>query len=255
MPRVVVVSGGGTGIGRAVARSFSADGEQVVLLGRRSEVLAQARNELADAAPDAPPVVPLSVDLTEPDQVMRVRDELADRFGVVDVLVNNAGANVLNGADPAATGGLHGALQHWLGNFHSNVITAMLLTEALRDILASPGGRVVFLSSIAAYRGSGSGSYGAAKAALHPYAFDLSAALGGRGITVNVVAPGYVTETEFFGAALPQARHDMLVRQAHTGRASRPEDVAATVRWLAAPEAAQITAQIVQVNGGAERGR
>jgi NAD(P)-dependent dehydrogenase (short-subunit alcohol dehydrogenase family) len=255
MPRVVVVSGGGTGIGRAVARSFARDGEQLVLLGRRSEVLDQAVKELAHAAPDAPAAVPLGVDLTAPEQVARIRDVIVERFSGVDVLVNNAGGNVLLGSG-APAGGLEHAAWHWSGNFRSNVLTAVLLTEGLRDRLASPGGRVVFVSSIAAYRGSGSGSYGAAKAALHPYAFDLSAALGERGVTVNVVAPGYVVDTGFFGAdGLPRARHDLLVGQTHTGRASTPDDVAATVYWLASPRAAQITAQIVQVNGGAERGR
>ncbi|MEV0607389.1 SDR family oxidoreductase [Polymorphospora rubra] len=254
MARVVVVSGGGTGIGRAVARSFVADGEQVVLLGRRAEPLREAARELAAAAPAAPVALPLTVDLAEPTEVTRVRDELVDRFGAVDVLVNNAGGNALVGGG-APDDGLAGVRWHWESNFRTNVLTAVLLTEALRDVLTSPGGRVLFLSSIAAYRGSGSGSYGGAKAALHPYAFDLSAALGERGITVNVVAPGYVVDTEFFGGGLPAARHDVLVGQTHTGRASRPDDVAASVHWLAAPEAAQITAQIVQVNGGAERGR
>lgn len=252
MASVVVVSGGGTGIGRAVATTFARDGAQVVLVGRRAEVLTAAEKEIRSAAVRGS-VWSVPADLTDPADAALVRDAVVDRHGSVDVLVNNAGGNAMVGApadpDLATTAG------HWLANFRGNVLTAVLLTEAMRDVLTSPGGRVILLSSIAAYRGSGSGSYGAAKAALHPYAYDLAAALGPRGITVNVVAPGYVTDTEFFGGGISPARHEMLIRQTSTGRAGTPADVADTVRWLASPEAGHVTAQVVQVNGGAERGR
>ena len=188
MTRTVVVSGGGTGIGRAVAAAFAADGGNVLV---------------SEAAPPE---------------------------------------------------GLAGVAWQWEGNFRANTLTAVLLTEALREHLASPGGRVLLMSSIAAYRGSGSGSYAGSKAALHPYAFDLAAQLGPRGITVNVVAPGYIEDTGFFGGRLSDERRDTLIGQTHTGRAGTPEDVAETVRWLASAGAGHITAQIVQVNGGAERG-
>lgn len=124
----------------------------------------------------------------------------------------------------------------------------------MKQRLASPGGRVLFVSSIAAYRGSGSGAYGAAKAGLHPYAHDLARELGPRGITANVVAPGYIEDTEFFGGAIDPARRERLVGDTSTGRAGTPGDVAATLHWLASPAAGHVTSQVVQVNGGAERG-
>jgi 3-oxoacyl-[acyl-carrier protein] reductase len=134
------------------------------------------------------------------------------------------------------------------------VLTAALLTEALRNRLAEPGGRVLFVSSIAAYRGSGSGAYAAAKAGLHPYAHDLARQLGPHGITVNVVAPGYVEDTEFFADTMDEARRARLIGDTVTGRAGTPGDVASTLHWLASPAAGHVTSQIVQVNGGAERG-
>lgn len=88
-----------------------------------------------------------------------------------------------------------------------------------------------------------------------PYAVDLAAELGPRGITVNVVAPGYVADTEFFRDRMTPERHQTLVGQTATGRASTPADVAETVHWLASAGAGQVTAQIVQVNGGALFGR
>ncbi|MFJ6577173.1 SDR family NAD(P)-dependent oxidoreductase [Streptomyces sp. NPDC091368] len=279
MSRVVVISGGGTGIGRATAELFARAGDRVVLVGRRADPLKRTADEITETlarhgAGDDPhgagagtstgsgagagagaEVTTVVADLSETAGARHVRDVVREQFGRVDVLVNSAGGNAAFGS-PAGDGDpLDETAEHWLGNFRSNVLTAVLLTEALRDLLASPGGRVVLVSSIAAYRGSGSGSYGASKAALHPYTYDLAAALGPRGITVNAVAPGYVADTEFFRDTLAPERERTLVGQTLNGRAGVPDDVARTVRWLAAPESSHVTAQIVQVNGGAERGR
>ncbi|MFC7730912.1 SDR family oxidoreductase [Actinomadura keratinilytica] len=211
-----------------------------MIIGRRADVLEKTAGELGATAVPA--------DLSEPAQVERVRAVLADRFGSIDVLVNNAGGNV------ERHGASGGVAERWTGNFRANVLTAVLPTEAFRDLL-NPSGRIVFITSIAALRGSGGTSYGPMKAALHPYAFDLAAALGPRGVTVNVVAPGFIADTEFFGGTLDDERRATLVAQTHTGRAGTPQDVAETVHWLASPGAGHVTAQIVQVNGGAERGR
>ena len=143
----------------------------------------------------------------------------------------------------------NGLFTEWLPKHYS-----VVLTEALKDRLADPGGRVLFLSSIAAFRGSGSGAYAASKAALHPYAHDLARQLGPRGITVNVVAPGYVEDTGFFGDAMSEERRARLIAETSNGRAGTPGDVAATLHFLASHAAGHITSQIIQVNGGAERG-
>jgi 3-oxoacyl-[acyl-carrier protein] reductase len=245
MTRNVVISGGGTGIGLAAARAFAGDGDQVVLLGRRAEVLEKA---------GAPGALTFAADLAEAGDVRRVVEFVRQEIGTVDVLVHSAGGN--GGLEPPAESEepLDGVLHDWTVNFRLNVLTAVLLTEALKDRLAEPGGRVLFLSSIAAYRGSGNGAYAASKAALHPYVHDLARQLGPRGITVNAVAPGYIEDTEFFGGPVDAARRERLIGETSTGRAGEPGDVAATLHWLASPGAGHITSQILQVNGGAERG-
>ncbi|OEV11707.1 SDR family NAD(P)-dependent oxidoreductase [Streptomyces nanshensis] len=261
MDRAVIVSGGGTGIGRAVARRFAADGDRVLLVGRRAEVLREAAETIAaDADADAGAggageVRTLAADLTDPEDARRVREEAVARFGRVDVLVNNAGGNVeyaASGAD--APSGLDGVAWQWRSNFESNVLTAVLLTEALADLLQEPGRRVVLLSSIAAYRGSGTGSYAAAKAALHPYVYDMAGRLGPHGATVNAVAPGYIEATGFFGDRMTEQRRGQLAAQTVNGRVGTPEDVADVVHWLCSPGAGHVTGQIVQVNGGARYG-
>ncbi|CAL9430325.1 SDR family NAD(P)-dependent oxidoreductase [Streptomyces griseomycini] len=245
MTRNVVISGGGTGIGLAAAQAFARDGDRVLLLGRRAEVLEKA---------EVPGASTYAADLSDPAAVRGVAGFVAREFGTVDVLVHSAGGNGM--LEPPAGGGdpLEAVAHDWTVNFRLNTLTAVLLTEALKERLAEPGGRVLFLSSIAAYRGSGSGAYAAAKAALHPYVHDLARQLGPRGITVNAVAPGYVEDTGFFGGAMEEERRARLVAETSTGRAGAPGDVAATLHWLASHGAAHITSQIVQVNGGAERG-
>ncbi|WP_436501652.1 SDR family NAD(P)-dependent oxidoreductase [Actinokineospora sp. HUAS TT18] len=250
MTRNVIVSGGGTGIGRAVAARFAQDGDQVVLLGRRADVLDKAAAEIAGPGP-AP--IAVAGDLADPVDVEKITAELVDRLGHIDVLVASAGGNATFNA-PAGLSGVAGVAWNWTENFRLNTLTAVLITEALRPHLADSA-RVLLISSIAAYRGSGSGSYAASKAALHPYAYDLASALGGRGITVNVVAPGYIADTEFFQGKLAAEREKTLISQTHTGRAGTPADVADTTHWLASAAAGQVTGQIIQVNGGAERGR
>lgn len=245
MTRNVVVSGGGTGIGLAAARAFAADGDRVLLLGRRAEVLEKA---------EVPGALTYAADLSDPHAVRGVARFVAAELGTVDVLVNNAGGSGGLETDVAPEDPLEAVAHTWTVNFRLNVLTAVLLTEALRDRLASPGGRLLFLSSIAAYRGSGSGAYSAAKAGLHPYAFDLARNLGPRGVTVNVVAPGYIEDTDFFGGPMDPERRERLIAETSTARPGTPGDIAQTLHWLASPGAGHITAQVIQVNGGAERG-
>lgn len=245
MARNIVISGGGTGIGRAAAHAFAADGDRVLLLGRRAEVLEKA---------GVPGALTRAADLSDPAAVRGVARFVAEELGTVDVLVHSAGGAGYLEPESGSDDPLDAVAHAWTVNFRLNTLTAVLLTEALKDRLAEPGGRLLFLSSIAAYRGSGSGAYAAAKAALHPYAHDLARQLGPRGITVNVVAPGYIEDTGFFGDTMTEERRARLIEETSDKRAGTPGDVAATLHWLASPGAAHITSQVIQVNGGAERG-
>ncbi|MEV0319923.1 SDR family NAD(P)-dependent oxidoreductase [Streptomyces sp. NPDC050658] len=245
--RRIVVSGGGTGIGRAVAGSFAADGDRVVVVGRRDKVLEDAAATL-NARHGSGLVSWVAADLAVPEHVRRAADFItAD--GDVDVLVTNAGGNVAPGRgatlEDIATG--------YRSNFDANVLTCVLLTEALLPHVRRPGGRIVHLSSIAALRGPG--SYGGSKAAVNTYTFELAQRLGAEGVTVNAVAPGFVADTEFFGDRATPEFIAARVGRSLTGEPGRPDEIAAAIRYVASPEAAYLTGQIVHINGGAALGR
>ncbi|MEZ0075590.1 SDR family NAD(P)-dependent oxidoreductase [Planotetraspora sp. GP83] len=245
--RRVVVSGGGTGIGLATAEAFAADGDKVIILGRRRDVLSEAAAKL-NSAYDGELVSWIPADLSDPEQTKSAVETIA-RQGPVDVIVTNAGGNVASSHD----GTLAGIADAYRRNFEANVLTAVLLTEGLLPHLNRPGGRVVHLSSIAALRGPG--SYGGSKAAIHAYTFDLAQQLGAEGVTVNAVAPGFVADTEFFGDRATPEFVQARIKQSLTGKPGMPYEIAAAIKYLASPEAAYITGQILHVNGGAMLGR
>ena len=248
MARSVVVSGGGTGIGRAVARRFALHGDNVTIIGRREDVLAAAAAEI-NAEAGAERVSGVAADLSQPDQVERAAAALLADTDAVDVVVNAAG-----GVGGAAEQGLQGVETDWEGEFRSNVLTAVLLVAALGPRLRRPGAAIINVSSIAALAGGGD-SYSAAKAAILGWTLDLATRQGRDGIRVNAVVPGYVTGTEFFGERMTPERHQRLVDRTLLGRPGTPEDIAGSVFFLASPDADYVTGQLLQVNGGALLGR
>lgn len=239
MSRNVVVTGGGTGIGRSIAARFTEAGDAVTVLGRRQDVLERAARELG------PNVRPVVCDLADPDAVAAA---VCDLPAQVDVLVNNAGSR-----ETITGGGPHATMARWRGDFDRNVLTTVLITESVRDRITPDTGRVITLSSAAALRGAG--SYGAAKAALHAWNNYLAAQLGSSGITANIVAPGTVGGTEFFGHRLTEAETNRRAGRTLVGRIGQTREIAGCVYFLASPEASYITGEILHVNGGETLGR
>ncbi|MBN9158053.1 SDR family oxidoreductase [Microbacterium sp.] len=241
---LAVVSGGGTGIGLASALRLARDGFDLTLIGRRTAVLDAASARIREQTPAAA-VRTIAADLQDPAQVERAAAEVE---GSVAVLLNNAGGNVLDRGE-----GLAGIAENYEANLRLNVLTAVLLTEALLPRLVRPGGRIISISSIAALRGAN--GYGAAKAAIHGWMMGLAADLAPEGVTVNAVAPGYVPDTGFWdGRRTPDIVASRLA-QVPMNRAGTPDEVAGAVSYLAGPEGGWTTGQILQVNGGALFGR
>lgn len=241
----VVVSGAGTGIGRATARRLVLDGFHITAVGRRQEPLDRLVGEMGGCAEA------IAADVATEAGVTAVAAAVSSA-GRRCVGVVAAAGGVSAGSSAA---GLPGVRRDWQASFESNVLTAVLLVEALRELAERDGGRIVVLSSVAALRGSGGGPYGAMKAALHAWVYDLARELGRHGGTANAVAPGFVPDTEFWAGRLTAESRRERAAQALVGREGTPQEIASLIAWLLGPDGGWVTGQVLSPNGGVVLGR
>ena len=243
--RKILVTGSSRGIGRAVAEAFARSGDAVAVHHRDSPDLAA---EVAASLPGDGHVV-VQADISDPSAVRTMVDAAAAGLGGLDVLVNNA-ASYGRAGHPVSDVSYEQWQQVWQETIGLNLIGAANVTWcAVQHMIAAGGGRIVNVSSRGAFRGEPEQpAYGASKAGLNALGQSLAVALAPHNIVVSAVAPGFVA-TDMAAAHLEGASGDAIRAQSPFGRVARPEEIAAAVLYLAAPEAAWASGAILDLNG------
>ncbi|HEY9338541.1 3-oxoacyl-[acyl-carrier-protein] reductase [Kribbella sp. NPDC003505] len=229
MGRSVLVTGGSRGIGLAIATAFKEAGDQVAVTYNTS--------------PPPEGFLGVKCDITDQEQVDAAFDTIAEQHGPVEVLVANAGITrdtlLLRMSD-----------DDWDAVLQTNLTGSFRVARrAAKGMLRLRKGRIVFISSVVGLLGSpGQVNYAASKSGLIGMARSIARELGSRGITANVVAPGFV-ETDMT-AVLPEETQKQYLSQIPLGRFGLTEEIANAVRWLSSEEAGYITGAVIPVDGG-----
>jgi NAD(P)-dependent dehydrogenase (short-subunit alcohol dehydrogenase family) len=245
--RHALVTGGGTGIGAAIARRLSAQGAAVTLAGRRSQPLEALAAEL-------PRACAAKGDVTHVADVGHILDTAHEAFGAVDILINNAGA--------AESTPFHLVdAESWRRMMSVNLDALFVVTQAtLPDLRAAPGGRIVTIASTAGVKGYPyTVAYCAAKHGAIGFTRALALELARTSVTVNAVCPGF-TDTAIVDDAVariaaktgrdPEQARRELASYNPQGRLIEPEEVADATLWLCLPSSRSITGQAIMVAGG-----
>ena len=236
--KVALVTGATGGIGEAIAKALHAQGATVALTGRRESELARVAEALGGERTILAPA-----DLSDPAAPAALVEKVEAEAGGLDILVNNAGFT-------------RDMLALRMGDADWNAVIDVDLTapfrlarSALRGMMKRRHGRIVSIASIVGVTGNaGQANYAAAKAGLIGLSKSLAQEVATRGVTVNVVAPGFVKTA--MTDALPEAARTALLSRIPTQRMGSPEDIAAAVVYLASPESSWVTGQTLHVNGG-----
>lgn len=235
--KCALVTGASGGIGGAIATALHGAGATVGLSGTRTAPL----EELAASLGDRAHVLPCN--LSDAEAVNALPKQAIEAMGGLDILVNNAGItrdNLL----------MRMKDEDWQAILDTNLTSVYRSCKAvMRGMMKARRGRIVNIASVVGVTGNaGQANYAAAKAGIIAFSKSLAKEIGSRGVTVNVVAPGFIATD--MTKDLPEASRETLVGQIALGRLGEPADIAQAVAFLAGPAAAYITGETLHVNGG-----
>ncbi|MEE3717612.1 3-oxoacyl-[acyl-carrier-protein] reductase [Tumidithrix elongata RA019] len=237
--KVAIVTGASRGIGRAIALALASEGAKVVVNYASSSGAAETLvQEILALGGEA---IAVAADVSQSDQVDSLIKAATDQWGRVDILVNNAGIT-------KDTLLLRMKLEDWQSVINLNLTGVFLCTRAIAKLmLKQKSGRIINIASVAGQMGNpGQANYSAAKAGVIGFTKTVAKELASRGITVNAVAPGFITTDMTAGLEA-----EAILNYIPLGRYGTPEEIAGMVRFLAAdPAAAYITGQVFNVDGG-----
>ncbi|MGA3066058.1 MAG: 3-oxoacyl-[acyl-carrier-protein] reductase [Tepidisphaeraceae bacterium] len=238
--RIAIVTGGSRGIGAAIVKRLAKDGFHVVAIARNAEKLQQI---CAEAAADAGSAEPLICDIADSKALAAAIEQVADRLGRIDVLVNNAGITkdglILRMDD-----------KDFDSVIETNLKSAFVaIRSAARPMIRAKSGRIINISSVSGVAGNaGQANYAASKAGLIGLSKSVAKELAGKNVTCNVIAPGFVTTdmTDVLNDQIKEGAKALIPLK----RFGSPNEIAAAVSFLASPDAGYITGQVLCVDGG-----
>lgn len=238
--RIAVVTGASRGIGKAIALSQAAQGRHVVLLSRSEGPLCEVRSQIESSGGRAS-IAP--VDVSDAVALQSVIEDIIKEFGHLDVLINNAGVTRDGLALRMSTDDFEFVLK-------TNLTSAFVaIRSAARAMMKNRFGRIVNISSTSGVVGNaGQANYAASKAGLVGLTRSIARELGGKGITANVIAPGFVLTD--MTANLGETIRSKVLASMAIKRLGSPEDIAQAVEYVASDEAGYLTGQVICVDGG-----
>lgn len=245
--RRALVTGAGHGIGAAIALGLARSGADVIVhYGRSAESAERVVNEITSLGRKS---TAIAADVTDGPAVERLVDESVAFLGGLDIVVANAGHLV--GRVPVGDM----TEDHFRSVIDVNLVSAFRTCRAALPHVkeAGPAGRIILMASQAAHDGGGPGAtaYAAAKAGVVGFAKGLAKEVGGAGVTVNSLAPGYIADTAFHGTFTPPEAQRGIVEKLPIGRGGTVEDVAGAAAYLASDEAGYLTGATFDIGGGA----
>lgn len=238
--KTAIVTGASRGIGAAIARKLCEAGANVALCSRSAEAVAAIADALNSEGYTA---ISTAADISQKSDVEALIKAVQERFSQIDILVNNAGITrdtlLMRLKD-----------EDWNAVLQTNLTGTMYCTRAvLRPMIRQRSGRIINISSVIGVMGNaGQASYAAAKAGIIGFTKTIAREVGARGITVNAIAPGFITTD--MTAQIPEQHQKQLLELIPLRRFGSPEDVADTVYFLASDAARYITGQTLHVDGG-----
>ena len=238
--KTALITGGSRGIGSAICKALSANHKVVIGYSNSKEDAKKLEESINSNGGNATSV---KIDVSDKNSINTAFEEIEESYGIVEVLVNNAGItrdNILPRMKDS----------EWDDVIQTNLTGSYLTTQrAIKNMMKNKWGRIIFISSVVGISGNqGQSNYAASKAGLIGFAKSVSKEMGARNITSNVIAPGYI-ETDMT-SFLSEENKENIIEQLSIKRIGKPEDISNVVSFLSSEESEYITGQVISVDGG-----
>ena len=235
--KVVLLTGATGGIGKSIAKGMKEKGAKLIISGTKQDILDELSSELGDGTKA------ITTDLTSKESVLSLAKEAENCFGQIDILINNAGITSDNLF-------IRMKDEEWENVINVNLSASMRLTrQIIKGMLKRKSGRIIFISSIVGLTGNpGQANYSASKSALSGLAKSIALEVAARGITCNLIAPGFISTP--MTDKLTDEQKNKIIVNIPTNRLGTAEDISNGCIYLASDEASFITGTTLHINGG-----